>query len=518
MKAADLRKSILQAALQGKLVPQDKNDEPASELLKRIQAEKAALIKAGKLKKEKPLSPITEDEIPYDLPDEWVWCRLSDISTSIGGKENEIKSTEILRKGTFPVVSQGKNYIDGYSNAVDRACKIESPVIMFGDHTKNVKYIDFNFIIGADGTKFLMPFVIDSKFFYYLILNATNQMIDRGYARHFILLKQCVFQLPPFAEQQRIVAKVDELMTLCDELEAAEKEQDVLEKHLSEDLPKAILQSAVQGKLVPQDKNDEPASELLKRIQAEKTALIKSGKLKKEKPLPPITEDEIPYDLPEGWVWCRLGQLCQYGVTKNAAPSDIPDGAWVLELEDVEKDTGRVLIKRTTPQYEPQSTKHIFKKSDILYSKLRPYLNKVLIADTDGYCTSEILPLHFSEEINTDYLLFYFRSPLFVEYANSCSYGVKMPRLGTNDGQIALLPLPPFAEQQRIVGKVDELMTLCDELKRVDMQPIGYSKVVPFPSITKVTAGPVTMAARGDANNLSAQAKQAIEDLFAEDE
>lgn len=283
------------------------------------------------------------------------------------------------------------------------------------------------------------------------------------------------------------------------------------------DLRKSILQAAVQGKLVPQDKSDEPASELLKRIQAEKAALIKEGKLKKEKPLPPIIEDEIPYDLPEGWVWCRLGCLCEYGNTQNTDPNNIPDGSWILELEDVEKDTGRILSRKFTPEYKPKSTKHIFQNGDILYSKLRPYLNKVLIADIDGYSTSEILPLSFSKEVFADYMLRFFRCPMFVEYANRCSYGVKMPRLGTNDGKMALVPLPPLVEQQRIVAKVDELMALCGELKCVGENPIDHSNnIISFPAkADEDDVEPIKMAAQGKvAAQPSKQHTAALEDLL----
>lgn len=543
MKASDLKKSILQAAVQGKLLPQDKNDEPASELLKRILAEKAALIKAGKLKKEKDLPPITEDEIPYDLPEGWMWCRFQEIASFFNGdrSKNYPNKVDYVKNGipwinTGHILPDGTLTVDGMNFITEeKYLSLSGGKIMPGDLVfclrgatfgKVAKVIPYSYGAVASSLAIIRPSQMINVDFLLDILKSPHALAElrkynNGSAQPNLAARDVAkyyIPLPPFAEQQRIASKVDELMALCDELEAVEKEQEALEKYLSEDLPKAILQSAVQGKLVPQDKNDEPASELLKRIQTEKAALIKAGKLKKEKPLPPITKDEILYDLPDGWVWCRLGQLCQYGVTKNSAPSDIPEEAWVLELEDVEKDTGRVLTRRTTSHYKPQSTKHIFEKGDILYSKLRPYLNKVLIADTDGYCTSEILPLHFSKEINTSYLLFYFRSPLFVEYANSCSYGVKMPRLGTDDGQMALLPLPPLTGQQRIVAKVDELMELCEELKHIESKPIDYSNVVPFPSAAEAAAEPVAMAARGDVINLSARAKQAIEYLFAEDE
>lgn len=324
--------------------------------------------------------------------------------------------------------------------------------------------------------------------------------------------------IPPLAEQQRIVAKVDELMAMCDELEAAEKELDKLEADFAEYLPKSILQMAVQGKLVPQDLHDEPASELLKRIRAEKAQLIKDGKIKKEKPLPPIVEDDVPYDLPDSWIWCRLGAVCDYGSANNIDPTNISDNAWLLELEDIEKDTGTIKNIVTKKSRSSKSTKHIFEKGNVLYSKLRPYLNKVVVAEQDGYCTSEILPLDFLE-INPYYALWFMRSPLFVDYANSHSYGVKMPRLGTEDGRTALFPLPPIAEQKRIVAKADELMALCDELKATkDISLTTMTpKVIPFPVQESDNHEEIGIAARGDVQGLSDEAIRDIDELFGDD-
>lgn len=548
MKAADLRKSILQAAVQGKLVPQDKNDEPASELLKRIQAEKSALVKEGKLKKEKPVPPIDEDNIPYDLPNGWVWCRLGDLVSSCDDSIRRGPFGSAIRKDMF--VPKGEHTYKVYEqgNAIRKTIEYGSYYISDEHYAKLKSFAVFpgDIIISCAGTlgeTYILPdnapkgiinqallklninnAIMSDEFFLMVFKAITQQQIVQtslGSAMKNLVsiswLKESVaFPLPPLAEQQHIVTKVDELMALCDELEAAEKELNALESHFFDYLPKSILQAAVQGKLVPQDKKNEPASELLKRIQAEKAKLIKEGKLKKEKSLPPIAEDEIPYDLPEGWAWCRLGELCNYGNTQNAEPNDIPLGSWILELEDIEKDTGRIISKRTSPERKPQSTKHIFKSGNLLYSKLRPYLNKVLIADADGYSTSEILPLHFPEDISVDYMLRFFRSPTFVEYANKCSYGVKMPRLGTNDGKMTLVSIPPLAEQQRIVVKVDELMVLCNELKCVGEQPIDHSNVISFPAKAELDhTEPIKMAAQGKiAAQPSKQHAEALNDLL----
>ena len=231
----------------------------------------------------------------------------------------------------------------------------------------------------------------------------------------------------------------------------------------AQDLKNSILQLAIQGKLVRQREEEGTARELLKKIDAEKQALLKAGKIKKQKALLAITEDEIPFDIPESWEWVRLGELCNYGKCDSIMASNIFKEAWILDLEDVEKDTGRILNKKRMKDVKSSSNKHIFKAGDVLYSKLRPYLNKVVIADEDGYSTSEILPLNFGKNVYNRYAQMVLMSPFFINYTVKCSYGVKMPRLGTTDGQLAVFPLPPLAEQKRIVAKIEALMPYIDQ-------------------------------------------------------
>lgn len=228
-------------------------------------------------------------------------------------------------------------------------------------------------------------------------------------------------------------------------------------------LRELILELAVRGKLVPQDPNDEPASELLKRIAEEKTRLVAEGKIKKQKPLTEIDEEALPFELPAGWVWTRLGEITNFGSTIKK--DEIPEDAWVLDLEDIEKDTSKLLQKARFYDRNSLSDKNSFTKGDVLYGKLRPYLNKVLVAEDDGFCTTEILPFRCHGPFVAHYFVIALKSPYFLSYVNAKSYGMKMPRLGTEDGRQAFFPLPPLAEQQRIVAKVEELMTLCDRLE-----------------------------------------------------
>jgi type I restriction enzyme, S subunit len=228
-------------------------------------------------------------------------------------------------------------------------------------------------------------------------------------------------------------------------------------------LRELILELAVRGKLVPQDANDEPASELLKKIQVEKEKLIKAGKIKKDKPLLPVTVNEKPFELPSGWEWTRLGEITNFGAAVKL--DSISDDCWVLDLEDIEKDTSQLLQKVRFIDRGSLSEKNAFFSGDILYGKLRPYLNKVIVADENGVCTTEILPIRCFGPFNSHYFKFALKSPNFITYVTARSYGMKMPRLGTDDGRQACFPLPPLVEQHRIVAKVDELMALCDQLE-----------------------------------------------------
>lgn len=230
-------------------------------------------------------------------------------------------------------------------------------------------------------------------------------------------------------------------------------------------LRELILDLAVRGKLVPQDANDEPAAVLLERIKKEKERLVKEGKVSKLELLPPIKHNDILYNLPSTWLWVRLGEVVDYNGAAKVSPSEIPEDSWLLELEDIEKDSSKIIQRCTFKERNSKSTKAKFLKEDVLYGKLRPYLNKVVIADADGFCTTEIIPLRSYLGIFSKYLMYALKRRDFIEYVNAKTYGVKMPRLGTDDGRRALFPLPPLAEQKRIVTKVDELMKLCDELE-----------------------------------------------------
>lgn len=225
----------------------------------------------------------------------------------------------------------------------------------------------------------------------------------------------------------------------------------------SQELKSSILKYAVEGKLVSQVRDDEPANLLVEKIKIERQNLITEKVLKREKNLPPLSNNEIPFKIPSSWEWVRLGEISNIGSFKSVTKDLINDNDWVLDLEDIESNSGVLLKKTAKKQKSVNSNKYTFKKNNVMYGKLRPYLNKVIIAEDSGYCTTEILPLDFGSFIYHKYAQYVLMSPFFLNYVNRCSYGVKMPRLGSNDSKVAPFPLPPFKEQKRIVKKIEEL-------------------------------------------------------------
>ncbi|EHF0927691.1 restriction endonuclease subunit S [Shigella flexneri] len=490
-----LRELILELAVRGKLVPQDPNDEPASDLLKRIAAEKAELVKQGKIKKQKPLPEISEEEKPFELPEGWEWVHLPDIYCSISESSRKIKSSEILPEGKYPVIEQSQEFISGYCNNECLLIKLNNPVIVFGDHTRNIKFIDFDFVVGADGVKILSPILICERFFFWQL--RSFKLDVRGYARHFKVLNSCLFALPPIAEQERIVEKVSSLMSLCDQLEqqsltSLDAHQQLVETLLGtltdsqntaelaenwarisehfdtlftteasvDALKQTILQLAVMGKLVPQDPNDEPASELLKRIAQEKAQLVKEGKIKKQKPLTPISDEEKPFELPEGWEWCRIGNIVNIK-SELVSPKDYLN-LYQVAPDIIEKGTGRVISKRTVKESGVKGPNSRFYKGQIVYSKIRPSLSKVFLAEYNGLCSADMYPLDCY--INPNYLLKYILSIPFLMQVKKAENRIKMPKLNSDSFYNIIVAIPPYNEQQAIFDKINSIEAVCNGL------------------------------------------------------
>jgi len=273
--------------------------------------------------------------------------------------------------------------------------------------------------------------------------------------------------LPTLPLQLEILTKIESMNQENDLL----LNEIALKIKLTKKLKQTIIQEAIEGKLTvdwrKENPNTETASALLKCIKEEKYQLIADKKRKKEKPLPLITEEEILFELPKSWEWCRLGNITNYGSSQKIDSEEIKADTWVLDLEDIEKESSKILQYKTFSDRPSLSTKSIFKKGWVLYSKLRPYLDKVVVALNDGVCTTEILPLPIYSRLQSHYLMYTLKGKHFLNYVNSKVGGMKMPRLGTSDGKMALIPLAPLEEQKVIIRKVESLMKKCQVLEQV---------------------------------------------------
>jgi len=509
-----LRELILELAVRGKLVPQDHNDEPASELLKRIQA-----------KKNKSKLTISEKEKPFSLPQGWEWVYFGEIAQHNSGKTldkgrnkgilRDYITTSNLYWGTFELDSVKQMPIE--ENELERCTAQKGDLLICeGGEAGRAAVWTFdkevcfqNHVHRARMYENINPFY---AYRYFEKLNATGEIEQyrKGVGISNMsgkALASVVFALPPLAEQHRIVAKVEELMALCDQLEqqhsnAQEAHEALVSQLLAtltqsqnaaefnanwqriyahfdvlfnteasiDALKQTLLQLAVMGKLVPQDPNDEPASELLKRIQAEKAKLIAEGKLKKEKPLAPISEDEKPYELPNGWEWVRLKTIATK-ITDGThyTPKYVGNGVPFLSVKDM--SSGKLdfsstrfiselehgdLFKRCNPEF-----------GDLLLTKVGTTGIPVIVDTKQPFSifVSVALIKALWDFINVQYLKLLISSPIVKKQSAEGTEGIGNKNLVLRKIEEFVLVLPPLAEQHRIVAKVDALMALCDQLK-----------------------------------------------------
>ena len=466
MKAQDLKKSILQYAMQGKLVAQDPNDEPASELLKRIKTEKEQLIKDGKIKKEKPLPKITKDEIPYDLPQGWEWVRLGNIIKISSG--NFLPAEKMNQNGKIPVY--GGNGINGYHDEY----LIDKPTLIIGrvgfycgcvHLSKGKAWVTDNAFI----TQFSEN-NIDIKFLQWLLIFSDLGKNDNATAQPVVSGKKIyplVVPLPPLAEQKRIVEKLEEILPLVDEYGKNEEILSEMNQKLPKQIRQSILQYAVQGKLVEQNPQDEPTSELLKRIKAEKDQLIKEGKIKKEKPLPPITQDEIPYELPQGWEWVRMQEVYDVRDGTHDSPKNVTNGIPLITSKDFKNgkinfDNAKLISADAHQKIEQRS--HV-DDGDILYSMIGGNIGNMVIVkkERDFSVKNVALFKYYDKKLSEPYFLKLLLEAITFDFKNK-AFGGAQQFVSLNFIRNYLIPLPPLAEQKRIVAKVEELMKLVDML------------------------------------------------------
>ncbi|MCQ2607799.1 MAG: restriction endonuclease subunit S, partial [Bacteroidales bacterium] len=310
MTAKDLKNAILQEAVQGKLVPQIASEGNAKDLLQQIKAEKAKLVKEGKIKKEKPLPVITEDEIPFDIPESWCWCKLGDFCSVTTGS---LDANAQNQHGEYAFFTCGVEVFKTLTYAYDCDAILLGGNNASGDykmHRYKGKFNAYQRVYVITGTEKSILDYFEYVIKYWLPFLKKN---SQGTTTRFIKLSQVkdmLIPLPPLAEQKRIVVAIEKFMPLIEEYGKKESVLKDLNASIGTLTKKAILQEAVQGKLVPQIASEGNAKDLLEQIKAEKAKLVKEGKIKKEKTLPGITEDEIPFDIPESWCWCRLGEVC----------------------------------------------------------------------------------------------------------------------------------------------------------------------------------------------------------------
>lgn len=461
MTPQELKNSILQLAMQGKLVEQRAEEGTAEDLYRQIQEEKLRLINEGKIKKQKALTEITEDEIPFDIPDSWKWVKGGEIYSLLDGVKTEgveypYLEAKYLRGKIESTMKKSGKY----------ACKGTDVILVDGENSGEVFTLNED---GYMGSTFKVLHILESVFkpyiLHFIAFHRMNLRNNKKGAAIPHLNKELFFglllPLPPLEEQKRIVAKIEELLPLIDKYEKAWTKLEEFNKKFPDDMQKSILQMAIQGKLVEQRKEEGNAEELYKQIQEEKQNLIKEGKIKKQKALPEIIEDEIPFDIPESWKWVRLGDCSSYAQSKpKIKAKDITAEMWSLDLEDIEKETGRIINFCKASERKITGEKVCFYKDQILYSKLRPYLKKILVAPNDGICTPELVPFKMYANLDNRYITYVLKSPHVDYVINTVTYGVKMPRVGTDTMVNLLIPLPPLEEQKRIVAKIEKILPI----------------------------------------------------------
>lgn len=443
MTAQDLKNSILQLAVQGKLVSQRKTE---------------ASVDLSGLKQKKT------NECEFDIPNSWRFAHLETITRGVPSKQYQILESEVKQDGRFPVISQSKAYSIGFTDSEEKLYRHEDPVVIFGDHTTEIKFVDFDFVVGADGVKIFKPItsVITAKFLFYVLQFYSRDLHKvGGYSRHYKFIKNNPIPLPPLAEQERIVAKIEELSPLVSEYDGVEKRISALNTEFPDKLRKSILQQAMQGKLTDRDPSDEPAVELLKRINAEKVTHAGARKTRKGLVQSPIAEDEKPFDLPDTWEWVRFTDVID--VASNLVqPNDYLDYMHIAP-DNIEKGTGKLFLCRTVAEDKVSSPNHLFGKNQLIYSKIRPLLRKVAIAPFDGLCSADMYPL--KTILHTNYVKYVILSDVFNnQVAKIASTRVKMPKINQTElGQI-IIPLPPLDEQRRIADRIEELLAACKVL------------------------------------------------------
>lgn len=478
MNAQDLKNSILQRAIEGKLVPQRKEEGTAKELLAKIRAEKARLVKEKKIKKSNPLPEITDDEKPFDIPESWEWVRLGNIIELQSGQdfppskysdtdkdgtpyitgasaftENGVLENRwtkcpkcIATKGDILLVCKGS----GYGKVT--ICNLEEAHI-----ARQIMAIKQRVYLNITYIKFFLMERIK-------LIKKNGQGVIPGISRDIVL--NLLFPLPPLAEQHRIVAKIEELQPDIDAYDKAQTKLQAIEQRFPDAMKKSLLQYAIEGKLVPQRKEEGTAKDLLAKIRAEKARLIKEKKIKKSKPLPEITDDEKPFDIPDSWEWVRLDEVIDVRDGTHDTPPYYPTGIPLI----TSKNLSNGKLEFTNVKYiSKQDADNINKRSrvdigDILFAMIGSIGNPVIVNDNREFCIKNIaLFKQISPKLmNMKYI--YFILVFAQRKLKGIASGGVQSFISLRVFRRYIIPIPPLAEQHRIVAKLEELLPLCQQL------------------------------------------------------
>ena len=489
MTPEQLKASILQYAIQGKLVEQRAEEGTGEELYQQIQAEKQRLIQEKKIKKEKPLAEISEDEIPFDIPENWKWCRLSSLTYNWGQKTPD-KTFCYIDVGSINNISHTLNIENTVVEAKDASSRAKK-IVQKGDvifatirpYLKNICIIDRDFpyepIVSTAFAVMHCPKGLLNKYLYYYLLSPTFMRFanasdkSKGVAYPAIGEKDFfngLIALPPLAEQKRIVAKIEELLPLVDRYAVAYEKLEQFNAKFPEDMKKSILQYAIQGKLVEQRPEEGTGEELYQQIQTEKQRLIKEGKIKMEKPLPEISEDEVPFEIPDSWRWCYVGNLFNHNTGKamnsSAKKTDKPGAIRpFITTSNVYWNSFDFSVVKEMFFSDDEVERCTVTKGDILMCEGGAYFGRTAIwnYDYDICFQNHVHRLRPYQEID---LMFFYHIFFFYKNMNMMkAKGTAMPGLSSITLHQMIIPLPPLAEQKRIIAKLEEILPLCERLK-----------------------------------------------------
>lgn len=473
MTPEQLKASILQYAIQGKLVEQRSEEGTAEKLYQQIQAEKQRLIKEGKIKKEKPLPEIAESEIPFDIPGSWKWVRLNDAVLSVADIDH--KMPETVENNGYPYISPVNFTPTGidYDNAkmigkldfehLSQKCKPEKGDIVFPRYGTIgvVRMVDTerDFLVSYSccTVKNMAELMHPQYVFYVLqsgmIKQEINRYINKTTQPNVGLqsIKQFLFPIPPLAEQKRIVAKIEELLPLVDRYAVAYEKLEQFNAKFPEDMKKSILQYAIQGKLVEQRPEEGTGEELYQQIQSEKQRLTKEGKIKKEKPLPEIAEDEIPFDIPESWKWVRIGQVFNLQAGKNITSADIYS----------EASNGNRYLCYGGNGFRGYVSDFNREGHYALIGRQGALCGNINVAEGQFYATEHAIVVEHFNKSDVLWCAFFLKALNLNQYATATA----QPGLAVANIIKVPIPLPPLAEQKRIVAKIEKLLPLCERLK-----------------------------------------------------